>query len=214
MEDYDIGNPQDGMVLEQSTFIDIDSLLREESDLDRAAEKILEGTMGATDILRKDSLDKFLDYVIFKAQSGYPHIINLAYPSKRIIDRVLEERVIRMINIHLLPDIIFRILKYLARNVHSSDTNLYLAYLITADEIIRAIYDTFLLFKRDIFEPDLQKKTLNVKRIQQFALRTDNKFSSPLDAASRFKYVLEYIALKQNVEHMYRKGDISLSGGE
>ncbi|HQP49841.1 MAG TPA: hypothetical protein PKX12_14020, partial [Spirochaetota bacterium] len=123
----------------------------------------------------------------------------------------LEQRVIEMLNIHLYPDIIFKILKYLTRNIHNSDTNLHLAFLIQSDEIIKSIYDTFLLIKKDIFIPDANKRTLNVKRIQQFPPATGNASSSPLDAAARLKYVLEFLALKQNVAHLYRQEDLLLS---
>ena len=144
--------------------------------------------------------------------TGKAYILSAAYPTKRMEDEELEKKIVELINVHLYPDIVFKILKYLARNVHDADSNLYLAFLITSDEVIKSIYDTFSLFKKDIFEADRNKRTLNVKRIQQFPPATDHRFSSPLDAAARFKYVLEFIAMKQNVEHIYKKSDLSLTG--
>jgi len=191
-------------------LLDIESLLKEEN-LESAGQKIIEGTFKAFDIQNKDSLDKFIEFVTFKAKTGYSYIINLAYPTMRMNDMALEQRVIEMLNIHLYPDIIFKILKYLTRNIHNSDTNLHLAFLIQSDEIIKSIYDTFLLIKKDIFIPDANKRTLNVKRIQQFPPATGNASSSPLDAAARLKYVLEFLALKQNVSHLYRQENLLLS---
>ncbi len=191
-------------------LLDIESLLKEEN-LESAGQKIIEGTFKAFDIQNKDSLDKFVEFVTFKAKTGYSYIINLAYPTMRMNDTALEQRVIEMLNIHLYPDIIFKILKYLTRNIHNSDTNLHLAFLIQSDEIIKSIYDTFLLIKKDIFIPDANKRTLNVKRIQQFPPATGNASSSPLDAAARLKYVLEFLALKQNVSHLYRQENLLLS---
>ena len=198
----------------RNEMIEIEAMLREEKDLEEIAEKIIEGTFLAIDIQKKDSIEKFLDFVLLKIRTGIHYIPSLAYPSKRIADPELEEKIIELINVHLFPDIIIRLLKYFVRNIHDSDTNLYLAYLITSDEIITSIYNTFLTFKKDVFEPDRQKKTLNVKRMQQFSPRSDDRFSSPLDTACRFKYILEFIALVRNVDHIYTKEMISLSGGE
>lgn len=198
--------------LDISEIYIIDGMLREEKDLEEIAQKIFEGTFRAVDILKKDSIERFLDYVILKVRTGNYFIPNLAFPTKRIADPVLEKKIIKLINEHLYPDIIIRILKYFARNVHDSDTNLYLAYLIKSDDIIGAVFNTFKMFKKDIFEPDRKKKTLNVKRMQQFSPRTDEAISSPLDAACRFKYILEFIAFIQNVEHIYTIDMISLSG--
>ena len=191
-------------------LLDIESLLKEEN-LESAGQKIIEGTFKAFDIQNKDSLDKFIEFVTFKAKTGYSYILNLAYPTMRMNDMALEQRVIEMLNIHLYPDIIFKILKYLTRNIHNSDTNLHLAFLIQSDEIIKSVYDTFLLIKKDIFISDANKRTLNVKRIQQFPPATGNASSSPLDAAARLKYVLEFLALKQNVSHLYRQENLLLS---
>ena len=192
--------------------INIYSMLKENAKLEDVANEILSDTFGEYDIFRKDIIDKFLDFVIMKVRTGKAYILNAAYPTKRMEDEELEKKIVELINVHLYPDIIFKILKYLARNVHDADSNLYLAYLITSDEIIKSIYDTFLLFKKDILEPDREKRTLNVKRIQQFPPATEHRFSSPLDATARFKYVLEFIALKQNVEHIYKNYELSLAG--
>ncbi len=199
--------------LESSDVIAIETILREEKDLEKIADNIIEGTLQNVDILRKDTIERFLDFVILKVRTGVFYIPNLAFPTKRITDKEFEEKVVKLINNHLFPDIVLPILKYFARNIHDSDTNLYLAYLITSDEIINSIFNTFQLFKKDIFEPDKSKRTLNVKRVQQFSTRADDRFSSPLDAACRFKYILEFIAFKQNVEHIYNEEMISLARG-
>ncbi len=208
LDEFDYTNQKD---IRGRKLMDIETLLKEEADLSEAAEAIIEGTFVSLDILRKDSLDRFLDFVIFKARTGTPEIISLAYPSMRMNDRELERKIIELINIHLIPEIILRILKYLARNTYDADSNLYLAQLIRSDEIIRPIYETFLLFKKDIWENDPKRRTLNVKRLQQFPAATDNRGSSPLDAAARFKYILEYIAMRKNVDHLYKREDILLS---
>ena len=196
---------------ERNVFLEIGTLLKEEKDIEKVAEILIEGTFQAIDILKRDSIEKFLDFILQKIKTGIFYIPNLAYPSKRIQDSELEDKIIQLINVHLMPDIVIRLLKYFTRNIHDSDTNLYLAYLITSDVIIRSIYNTFLTYKKDIFETDRRKKTLNVKRMQQFSQRTDDKFSNPLDAACRFKYILEFIALKQNVEHIYTQEMIELT---
>lgn len=213
----EIEEPEDFFLQQQKSMpekrevLAIETMLKEEKNLEKIAEKIIEGTFLAVDILKKDSIEKFLDFVLLKVKTGIHYIPSLAYPAKRIADSEMEEKIIELINVHLFPDIILPILKYFTRNVHNSDTNLHLAYLVTSEEIITSIYNTFLTFKKDIFEPDRRKKTLNVKRIQQFSPRSDDRFSSPLDAACRFKYILEFIALKQNVEHIYTPEMIMLS---
>ncbi len=196
---------------EEERPLNMYSLLKDKANIEEIAEELLSGTLTQYDIKRKDTLDRFLDFVIQKVRTGKHYIISEAYPSKRMEDLSLEKLVIELINEHLFPDIIFKILKYMARNIHDADSNLYLAYLITSDGIIRSLYETFLLFKKDILESDRDKRTLNVKRIQQFPPATEHRFSSPLDAAARFKYVLEFIALKQNVEHIYKKPELVLS---
>ncbi len=196
--------------LEQSQFINMDKLLKER-DLASIADTILEDTFRETDIFRKDLLDRFLDFVAFKVQTGEPHILSLAYPTKRMMDKELEAKVIELINEHLYPEIVLRLLKYFARNLHDPDTNLYLANLVESDAIIQAVYETYNLFKKDIFIANPDRRCVNVKRVQQVSPRTDNKAASPLDAAARFKYVLEFIALKKNVSHIYRKENLTLA---
>ena len=117
----------------------------------------------------------------------------------------------QLINEKLYPEIVLKLLKYFTRNNRDPDTNLYLAYMINSEDIIRAIYETYLLFKNDIFVSDPDRRTMNVKRIQQVSPRTENKFASPLDAACRFKYILEFIALKQRVDHIYTMSDLLLT---
>jgi hypothetical protein len=213
MEDFDPIEKMNASVstLEQSRFINMDKLLKER-DLAAVADILLEDTFRETDIFRKDLVDRFLDFALFKVQSGEPYILSMAYPSKRIMDKNLEARVISLMNEHLYPEIVLRVLKYFARNLHDSDTNLYLATLIESDAIIQSIYDTFLLFKKDIFIANPDRRCVNVKRVQQVSPRTDNKSASPLDAAARFKYVLEFIAIRKNVSHLYRAENLVLAG--
>jgi len=211
MEIENIANNLDSIVLERAEQLKIDAMIREEKDLQEVADVILEGTYKDIDIQKKDTLDHFLDYVISKVRTGSYYIPSLAFPTRRMSDMELEDKVIKLINIYLYPEIVLPILKYFARNVKDSDKNLYLAYLINSDGIIKSIYDTYVLFKKDIFITDRDKRTLNVKRIQQFPPTTENQLSSPLDAAGRFKYILEFIALKQKVDHIYTAEQIKLS---
>ncbi len=197
--------------LEKGELLDLESLFKKEDDLEAIATALLEGTFKAYDLQKKDSLDRFLDFLEFKVKTGRPHIINLAYPAMRMVDRELERKVIQVLNYHLFPDIILRILKFFTRNVHNSDANLSIAFLIEADELIKAIYDTFVLFRNDIFVTDPNRRTLNVKRIQQYPPTKDNTHSSPLDAACRLKYILEFIAIKQRTDHIYTAQDILLT---
>lgn len=195
-------------------LLDIENLLKEEKDLDIVAERIITSTYSDPDISRKDALDRFLEFIFFKIKTGDPYIINLAYPSKRMTDKELEKRIITLLNVHLFPDIVLKILRHFTRNTKNADTNLYLAYLIVSDEIITSIYETFKLFKKDINETDPNKRNNNVKKIQQFINAqsdSETSSSSPLDAACRFKYILEFIAIKQNVKHLYTFDDIQLS---
>ncbi len=190
---------------------DIESLLKERRPLEDIAQDILDGAFGELDMERKDSLDRFLDFVYTKVQRGNPYIINLAYPTKRMTDSELEAKVKELINQHLYPDIILPLIKFFTRNVHNSDTNLYIAYLVENENIIKAIYETYLLFKKDIFETDKDKRTQNVRRMQQFLTRIDTISASPLDAAARLKFILEFLALKQNVSHIYTLDDVKLA---
>jgi hypothetical protein len=197
--------------LDKADILKIEKLIREEKNLEGVAELILEGSYQSVDIFKKDSIDRFLDFIIAKVRTGSYYIPSLAFPTRRMSDQELEDKIIKLINVHLNPEIIFPILKYFARNIKDSDKNLYLAYLITSDNIISSIYETFLLFKKDIFSPDPEKRVLNVKRIQQFPPTVDTSASSPLDAVCRFKYILEFIAIKQKVEHIYTPEKIKLS---
>ena len=195
----------------QNTFVNIENILKSDLPIDEAAERIHDAQLLETDILtRKDSLDRFLDYVYFKAKTGYDHISHLAYPSKRISDPEIEQKARELINVHLLPTIIFSLLKFFTRNVQSSDTNLYIAYLIESDEVVKPLYDTFCMFKTDIFKKDKEARSINVKRLQQYVSAAEDRFSSPLDAACRLKYILEYIALNRDVSHLYTKDDLML----
>ncbi len=196
--------------IEDSIALDLESLLKDR-DLEQVAETLLEDAFKNTDIMRKDSLDRFLDLIHFRSQTGIPEILHMAYPTKRMADRELEKRVVELINIHLYPEIVLKLLKYFTRNIHDADTNLYLANMIHSEDIIKSIYETFVLFKKDIFEKDPDRRTINVKRIQQYSPRTDNKTASPLDAACRLKYVLEFISLKQDVGHIFKAEDLRMA---
>jgi hypothetical protein len=211
MDNLELKQGIESVQLGKADFLKIEKLIREEKNIEDVAELILEGSYKSVDIFRKDSIDRFLDFIVAKVKTGSYYIPSLAFPTRRMSDKDLEDKIIKLINIHLNPEIIFPLLKYFARNIKDSDKNLYLAYLITSDEIINSIYETFLLFKKDIFSPDPEKRALNVKRIQQFPPTVDTGASSPLDAICRFKYILEFIALKQNVEHIYTPDKIKLS---
>ncbi|MFH0974444.1 MAG: hypothetical protein V1874_01530 [Spirochaetota bacterium] len=210
MDNLELKKGLDSIVLEKADFLLIEKLIKEEKDLEAVANIILEGAYKSFDILKKDSIERFLDFVIIKVRTGSYHIPSLAFPTRRMSDKQLEEKIIKLINIYLNPEIIFPMLKYFARNIKDSDKNLYLAYLINSDDIIKAIFDTFLLFKKDIYIADVKKRTLNVKKIQQFPPTVDPGVSSPLDTCCRFKYILEFIALKQNVEHIYTSEQIKV----
>ncbi|HOF13815.1 MAG TPA: hypothetical protein PLN01_05795, partial [Spirochaetota bacterium] len=121
---------------EEKQIKDIESLLRERKPLAEIAQYILEGAFVELDMERKDSLDRFLEFVYSKVQRGNPYIIHLAYPTKRMTDTELETKVKELINVHLNPDIVLPLLKIFTRNVHNADSNLYIAYLIEADNII------------------------------------------------------------------------------
>ncbi|PKL40024.1 MAG: hypothetical protein CVV44_07345 [Spirochaetae bacterium HGW-Spirochaetae-1] len=198
------------IIKEAGTIVDYESLLKEKN-LEDVAEEILQASYGEFDIMKKDTMDRFLDYIYFKVQTGYWETPSMAYPTKRMNDRVLEGKIIEILNEHLYPDIVLKILKFFTRNIYDPDSNLYVANLIYSENIIRSLYDTYNLFKKDIFQGNKDKRSLNVKRIQQFSPRSDNKLSSPLDAAARLKYVLEFLAIKNKVDHIYTKESLALS---
>jgi len=197
------------IVLTDLELIDFQSFLKS-GPLEEIAEKILDSLWGDTDMMRRDLLDKFLEYTYKRCMTGYVDIPSMAYPTKRMMDKELEGRIKSLINIHLYPDIVFRILKFFLRNVHDSDSNLYLANLIESDEIIISIFDTYKLIKKDIFKKNLDERTLNVKRVQQFFRHSDNSLSSPLDACARLKYILEFFSIKKSMAHLYKREDILL----
>ncbi len=196
--------------LYRSQIVNFDDILKNDN-LAEVAERLTEGALEMADFMRKDIIDRFLDFVFFKVQTGSVELPSLAYPTRRMLDAVLEKKVIELINEHLYPEIIFRLLKFFTRNLHDADTNLYVANLIYSEDIIKSIYDTYQLFKKDIFGSDRDKRTLNVKRIQQYSPRTDNRMSSPLDAAARLKYILEFFLVKYGVTHLYSLEDLLMS---
>ncbi len=189
--------------------IDFNSFLRSDTP-EMVSMKLLESTYGDIDFMKRDMVDKFLDFIYFKVQTGYYDIINMAYPTRRMNDKKIEEIVIEMINEHLYPEIILRLLKFFSRNIYDSDSNLYVANLIHSELIIQGIFETFKLFKKDIFIADMGQRSLNVKRVQQFSPRSDDVLSSPLDATCRLKYILAFFAFKFNVDHIYTEEDILL----
>ena len=151
MDNLELKKGLESVELEKADFLKIEKLIKEEKKLENVAELILEGSYQSVDIFKKDSIDRFLDYIITKVRTGSYYIPSLAFPTRRMNDKELEDKIIQLINVHLNPEIIFPLLKYFARNIKDSDKNLYLACLITSDEIINSIYETFLLFKKDIF---------------------------------------------------------------
>lgn len=193
----------------KSQLINFDKILRNEK-LELVAEKLVESTFVEQHFMRKDAIDRFLDFAYFKVQTGKYDIIHMAYPTKRMHDRELETKIKILINELLYPEIVLRILKYFTRNIHESDTNLYIANLIESEEIIQSIYETFNLFKKDIFIYNTDQKSLNVKMIQQFSPQSDYRLSLPLDACARLKYVLEFFYIKQNVKHIFTLDDIKM----
>ncbi len=208
MDDFlDGGKAED---LYKSQIVNFDDILKNEN-LAEVAERLTEGALDMADFMRKDIIDRFLDYIFFKVQTGNVDIPSMAYPTKRMLDSVLEKKVVELINEHLYPEIIFRLLKFFTRNIHDADTNLYIANLVYSEDIIKSIYDTYQLFKKDIFNGDRDRRTLNVKRIQQYSPRSDNRMSSPLDAAARLKYVLEFFLVKYRVSHLYTREDLFMT---
>ncbi len=192
---------------EKSQLINFERIIKNER-LEDVAEKLVESTFVEQHFMRKDAIDRFLDFAFFRIQTGAFDVIHMAYPTKRMHDRDLETKIKSLLNEHLYPEIVLRILKFFARNIHDSDTNLYIANLIESESIIRSVYDTFKLFQKDIFIYNAEKKTLNVKMIQQFSPQSDVTLSLPLDACARFKYILEFFYIKQKVSHIYTLDDL------
>ncbi len=195
----------------KSQLINFDKIIKNEK-LEDVAEKLIESTFAEQHFMRKDAIDRLIDFTFFKVQTGSFHVIHMAYPTKRMHDHELEGKIIRLFNELLYPEIVLRILKFFARNIHDSDSNLYIANLVESEAIIRSVYETFRLFQKDIFIYEPDKKSLNVKRIQQFSPQSDYKLSLPLDACARFKYVLEFFQIRQDVSHIYRPDDIRMFG--
>ncbi len=194
---------------EKSQLINFEKIILNE-DLSEVADKFIESTFFEDHFMRKDAIDRLLDFTFFKVQTGIYDIFHLAYPVKRMHDKILEERIIKLINELMYPEIVLRLLKFFTRNIHDSDTNLHLANLITSESIIRSIYETFILFRKDIFIYDIEKKCLNVKRIQQFSSQSDYNLSLPLDACARMKYILEFFDVKYDMRHIYTAEDIQM----
>ena len=195
---------------EKNQLLDFEKIIKNEKLTDVAAQ-FMESTSAEQHFKRKDAIDRFLDFVFFKIQTGSFYVIHMAYPTKRMRDEALEEKTKELINEHLYPEIVRRLLKFFSRNIHNSDANLYLAYLIESEHIIKALYNTFKLLQKDIFTYNIEKKTTNVKMIQQFSSGSDISISSPLDACARLKYILEFLAIKQNVSQIYTFDDLLLS---
>jgi hypothetical protein len=196
--------------LGEASLVNFDDILKTD-DLQGLANQMTMDILGHEDFMRKDILDRFLDFIYFKTQTGEADIPSMAYPTKRMINKEQEKKIIELINVHLYPEIVIKLLKFFVRNIHDSDTNLFIANLIRDERIIQSVYDTYRLIKKDIFIKDEEKRTLNVKRLQQFSSKSENKLSSPLDACARLKYILEFLALKVNVEGIYTLQDLALS---
>lgn len=192
---------------EKSQLINFEKIIKN-NRLEDVAEKLVESTFVEQHFMRKDAIDRLLEFAFFRIQTGAFDVIHMAYPTKRMHDRDLETKIKSLINEHLYPEIVLRILKFFSRNIHDSDTNLYIANLIESESIIRSVYDTFKLFQKDIFIYNVEKKTLNVKMIQQFSPQSDVSLSLPLDACARFKYILEFFSIKQKVSHIYTLDDL------
>ncbi len=207
----DTAEEEEELLPEETYLVNFEELLKTD-DLESLGFTLLEKILGDEDMMKKDILDRFLDFVFFKVQTGNMHILNMAYPTKKMRDEELEGKIIELINEHLYPEIIFRLLKVFTRNVHNSDTNLYIANLIKSEDIIRSIFETFKLLKKDIFISDPKARTMNVKRIQQFPARSEDRLSSPLDICAILKYILEFFMLKYNLDHIYTRENIQLSG--
>lgn len=181
-------------------------------DLFDVAMHLTESALEASDLMRRDLLDRFLDYVFFKIQTGYAWIENMAFPSKRMNDTYLEEKVVELMNEHLYPEIVLRLIRIFLRNLYDADSNLYFAYLIHSEDIIRSIFSTFEMIRGDIMITDMAKRALNVKRLQQFSPHSENRLSSPLDAAARLKYILDYYIVIGRNGSVYTSADIKMSG--
>lgn len=192
---------------QKSQLINFEKIILNE-DIDEVADKLIETTFVEQHFMRKDAIDRLIDFTFFKIQTGVYDIFHMAYPVKRMHDRVLEEKIVKLINDLMYPEIVLRMLKFFTRNIHDSDTNIYLANLIHSEAIIRSVYETFLLFKKDIFIYDKDKKCLNVKMMQQFSAQSDYKLSLPLDACARLKYILEFFSEKYDISHIYTMENI------
>ncbi|HOP28865.1 MAG TPA: hypothetical protein P5120_06610 [Spirochaetota bacterium] len=195
----------------KSQLINFDKIIKNEK-LEDVAEKLIESTFAEQHFMRKDAIDRLIDFTFFKVQTGSFHVLHMAYPTKRMHDLELESKIIRLFNELLYPEIVLRILKFFTRNIHDSDSNLYIANLVESEAIIRSVYETFRLFQKDIFIYEPEKKSLNVKRIQQFSPQSDYNLSLPLDACARLKYILEFFQIRQDVRHIYKPDDIRMFG--
>ena len=120
----------------ESRMVDFDDLLRSDS-LEDVGQRLSEGALEMADFMRKDVIDRFLEFVFFKVQTGNMDIPSMAYPTRRMLDGELEKKIIELINVHLYPEIIFRLLKFFTRNLHDADTNLYIANLVYSEDIIK-----------------------------------------------------------------------------
>jgi len=193
----------------KSQLINFEKIILNEK-LELVAEKLVESTFVEQHFMRKDAIDRFLDFTYFKVQTGAHHIIHMAYPTKRMHNKELEAKIKLLINELLYPEIVLRVLKYFTRNIQEADTNLHIANLVDSEEIIQSVYETFNLFKKDIFVYNPEQKSLNVKMIQQFSPQSDYKLSLPLDACAKLKYVLEFFYIKHNIKHLYTMDDIRM----
>ncbi|HQL81247.1 MAG TPA: hypothetical protein PK307_03545, partial [Spirochaetota bacterium] len=69
----------------ESQLVDFDDLLRNNA-IENVAQRLSEGALEMADFMRKDVIDRFLEFVFFKVQTGNMDIPNLAYPTRRMLD--------------------------------------------------------------------------------------------------------------------------------
>ena len=97
---------------EKSQLINFERIIKNER-LEDVAEKLVESTFVEQHFMRKDAIDRFLDFAFFRIQTGAFDVIHMAYPTKRMHDRDLETKIKSLLNEHLYPEIVLRILNSL-----------------------------------------------------------------------------------------------------
>ena len=74
---------------EKSQLINFEKIIKNEK-LEDVAEKLVESTFVEQHFMRKDAIDRLLDFTFFKIQTGSFHVIHMAYPTKRMHDKELK----------------------------------------------------------------------------------------------------------------------------